>query len=160
MWVLKYGFCKKLLRYKIHILSRTNLCWLLLWVLPCSELKKNIYFIDWFCDICQEEFPKVLERINYCRHSMLRRELKKSTGTVPNNSFSFWPVFVHKWLFLGFGWPPWILIPIPCPPSILTNFPWAKYSNFFIMEYLKFTKLFNILANLHSIKVRVSQGIS
>ena len=55
-----------------------------------------LYFIDWFCDICQEEFPKVLERINYCRHSMLRRELKKSTGTVPNNSFSFWSVFVHK----------------------------------------------------------------
>ena len=24
----------------------------------------------------------------------------------------------------------WILIPIPCPPSILTSFSWAKFSNF------------------------------
>ena len=46
-------------------------------------------------------------------------------------------IFVHKWPFLGLGWHSWVLIPIPCPPSILTIFSWAQSSNFFIMENKK-----------------------
>ena len=43
-----------------------------------------------------------------------------------------------------YGWHPWILVPTWCPPSIFTNFSWAKSHNFFIMEKPKFTEIFNI----------------
>ena len=58
-------------------------------------------------------------------------------------------ILLHKWSFLGLCWHPWILIPIPCPPSVSSRFSWAKYSNFFTMENQKFSHL---LANLQSIK--------
>ena len=49
-------------------------------------------------------------------------------------------ILVHKCQFPGYGWHPWILI----PPIIFTNFSWAKYSNFFIMQNSKFTEIFKI----------------
>ena len=51
-------------------------------------------------------------------------------------------ISVHKWQFPG--WPPWILIPTLCPPSIFINFSLAKSHNFFIMQKSKFTEIFNI----------------
>ena len=43
-----------------------------------------------------------------------------------------------------YGWRPWILVPTWYPPSIFTNFSWAKSHTFFIMEKPKFTEIFNI----------------
>ena len=35
---------------------------------------------------------------------------KNFSFTMANNSYRFWVDFVHRWLCLGYGWDPWILI--------------------------------------------------
>ena len=51
-------------------------------------------------------------------------------------------IYVHRWSFLGLGWHPWLLIPIPCPPNILTIFSWAKSSKFsYLMNKKRFVDL-------------------
>ena len=62
---------------------------------------------------------------------------------------------LHKWQFLEYGWPSWILIQTQCPAIIFSNISWAKSHNFFIMQKSKFTERHNICLNwllLQSIK--------
>ena len=61
-------------------------------------------------------------------------ENKNLKNTVANNSYHFWADLVLRWLFLGYGWYPWILTKMPWLPCILIRFSWAKSHTFFTME--------------------------
>ena len=64
--------------------------------------------------------------------------------TVPNESYHFWAVLLHKWLLQGVADIHEYSFKMLCLPIILINFSWAKSHNLFIMEKSKFTLLFNI----------------
>ena len=56
------------------------------------------------------------------RKTIICQVLCSTIHTVPNNSYSFWADLVHKWLFLGYGWHPWILIQNSMPTYYINHF--------------------------------------
>ena len=48
--------------------------------------------------------------------------------------FLIWSHPKKMWQITLLGWQAWILSQTSCPPSLLTNFAWAKSCNFFTMQ--------------------------
>ena len=74
-------------------------------------------------------------------------------STVANNSYRFWADLVPNWLFLGYGWYPWILTKMQWLPCILTRFSWAKSQKNFILW-----KIENSLSSSTFVKIGWSTG--
>ena len=89
--------------------------------------------------------------VHHCIHSKIwnwngkkiSTKLLYST-TVPNESYHFWAVLLHKWLLRGVADIHEYSFKMPYLPIILFNFSWAKSHNFFIMEKSKLNLLINI----------------
>ena len=56
------------------------------------------------------------------RKTIICQVLYSTINTVPNNSYSFWADLVHKWLFRGYDWHPWILIQNSMPSYHFNQF--------------------------------------